>query len=117
MQPRLGPRMESPTFRSRLPAADTPRVAIRVIIADDHPVVREGLRRYLDEEDDIVVIGDLDFKRIRRHLPDLRRGTHLGLDGVTAHRGHEVLTMAGERSLLDLDGELVQEDGRWLFEP
>lgn len=31
---------------------------IRVFMADDHPVVREGLRRILEEEEDIVVIGE-----------------------------------------------------------
>ena len=59
---------------------------------------------------DIVVIGDLNFKMIRRHLPDLRRGTHLSLKEVTSHRGREVLTVSEERPLLDLDGELVGYD-------
>lgn len=31
---------------------------IRVIIADDHPIVREGLRKLLSLEDDIDVVGD-----------------------------------------------------------
>jgi two-component system, NarL family, response regulator LiaR len=34
------------------------RRPIRVIIADDHVVVREGLRMFLAEEDDIDVVGE-----------------------------------------------------------
>ncbi|WP_336212158.1 response regulator transcription factor [Nonomuraea sp. LPB2021202275-12-8] len=31
---------------------------IRVLIADDHPVVRHGLRTFLDLQDDITVVGE-----------------------------------------------------------
>ncbi|MFG1705481.1 response regulator [Nonomuraea sp. M3C6] len=31
---------------------------IRVVIADDHPVVRQGLRTFLDLQDDITVVGE-----------------------------------------------------------
>lgn len=31
---------------------------IRVLIADDHPVVRQGLRTFLDLQDDIDVVGE-----------------------------------------------------------
>lgn len=34
-----------------------PRV-IRVLIADDHPVVRQGLRTFLDLQDDLDVVGE-----------------------------------------------------------
>ncbi len=33
---------------------------IRVLIVDDHPVVRKGLRQVLEIEDDIEVIGEAD---------------------------------------------------------
>jgi DNA-binding NarL/FixJ family response regulator len=33
-------------------------VAIKVLIADDHSLVRQGLRRYLDMADDIDVVGE-----------------------------------------------------------
>ncbi|MEW2356528.1 response regulator transcription factor [Spirillospora sp. NPDC029432] len=33
---------------------------IRVLIADDHPVVRQGLRTFLGVQDDIEVVGEAD---------------------------------------------------------
>ncbi len=56
---------------------------------------------------DIVVIGDIDWKTIRRHLKDLRRGTHLSMKEVTFHHGARVETECLEPAFLDLDGELV----------
>lgn len=32
--------------------------AIRVVVADDHPIVREGLRRFLDSREGIEVVGE-----------------------------------------------------------
>ncbi len=36
------------------------RGAIRVLIADDHPVVRQGLRTFLGIQDDIEVVGEAE---------------------------------------------------------
>src|SRR5712691_4482402 len=36
----------------------TSTVAIRVLVVDDHWVVREGLRRYLTDEPGVMVIGE-----------------------------------------------------------
>ncbi len=49
---------------------------IEVVIADDHPVVREGLRRILSESDDIRVVGEAEsgeevVERARELAPDL----------------------------------------------
>ncbi|MEZ4691594.1 MAG: hypothetical protein R3A12_16115 [Ignavibacteria bacterium] len=39
---------------------------ITVIIADDHPIFRKGLRQMLNEEDNIKIIGEADNGR--KHL-------------------------------------------------
>jgi len=49
---------------------------IRVLLADDHAVVRKGIREFLEEASDIVVVAEAadgeEAKRlIRRHLPDV----------------------------------------------
>ena len=59
---------------------------------------------------DIVVFGDMDWKTIRRHLKDLRQGTHLAMKEVAFHRAREVTVESRERAFLDLDGELVGVD-------
>ena len=56
---------------------------------------------------DVVIIGDMDWKAIRSHLKDLRRGTHLALKEVSFHRARVVETVSREHAYLDLDGELV----------
>jgi NarL family two-component system response regulator LiaR len=49
---------------------------IRVLIADDHPVVRQGLRRFLESYDDIEVIGEAEtgaqaVSLVAEHVPDV----------------------------------------------
>jgi DNA-binding NarL/FixJ family response regulator len=46
---------------------------IRVLIVDDHPVIRYGLKYMLESEDDIKVVGELDdILGIGELIPDLR---------------------------------------------
>jgi NarL family two-component system response regulator LiaR len=49
---------------------------IRVIIADDHPVVRNGLRGFLETHADIEVVGEAEngvqaVQLVREHVPDV----------------------------------------------
>src|SRR5438034_2767409 len=49
---------------------------VRILIADDHPILREGLRRLLEAESDLRVIGEAGdgieaVKGVRRLNPDL----------------------------------------------
>ena len=38
----------------------------RVLIVDDHPIVRQGLRRVMENEDDLVVCGEAESARDAR---------------------------------------------------
>src|SRR2546421_743798 len=49
-------RASAPSCRSTMPTSAEPPT--RVLIVDDHGVVREGLRAYLELEPDIQVVGE-----------------------------------------------------------
>lgn len=49
---------------------------IRVLIADDHPIVRKGLRQFLDAESDLQVVDEASdgmeaLEKAREHRPDV----------------------------------------------
>ena len=51
---------------------------IRVLIADDHALIREGIRKMLDRESDMEVVADATdgeklLDEVRRHHPDVVR--------------------------------------------
>jgi len=54
---------------------------------------------------DVVCLGDFSTLMLLRHLPKLYKGTHLGIPGVTVHRGRSVVITTAEKALLDIDGE------------
>ncbi len=66
---------------------------IRVVLADDQPLVRAGFRMILEAENDIVVVGEADdggaaLELVRRELPDvvLMDIRMPGVDGLQATR-------------------------------
>lgn len=81
--------------------------AIRLLLADDHPVVRAGLRAVLESEDDLHVVGDVATAEdavarsavggIDVVLRDLQFGRSMG--GVEATRQITALT-GGPRVLI-----------------
>src|SRR6201987_25273 len=65
--------MKGPPRVSNFSAAPAQR---RVLIVDDHPIVRQGLRRMIEPEPDLVVCGEVQTEReartaIRALAPDV----------------------------------------------
>jgi DNA-binding NarL/FixJ family response regulator len=84
------------------PRASAPRTRIRVAVADDHPVVRDGLVAMLETQSDFTVVGQAATGTEALALIGTNRPDVLlldlempGLDGVGVLRG---LTEAGERT-------------------
>ena len=53
-----------------------PTSSIHVILADDHAVVRRGIREFFTEAGDIVVVGEAEtgqraFEMVCQHRPDV----------------------------------------------
>jgi DNA-binding NarL/FixJ family response regulator len=56
-----------------VPALDTKPQMIRVVLADDHPIVRDGLRKLLTLEEDIEVVGEAsDGREVVQVVQDTR---------------------------------------------
>jgi YegS/Rv2252/BmrU family lipid kinase len=55
---------------------------------------------------DVVIIGDIDFKTVRKNLGPLREGKHLDLPEITFFRARE-LKIESSQEMIDLDGEFV----------
>jgi len=63
-------------FSEEQPSPSEGKQTIRVLLADDHPIVRDGLRKLLALEDDIEVVGEASDGRqvlemIQEHEPDV----------------------------------------------
>ena len=62
--------------RPKQPASSRARTRHQVLIVDDHPIVRQGLRRLIDQEKDLAVCGEAESlaeaeTAIRKLRPDL----------------------------------------------
>ena len=70
-----------------------PKPTIRIVIADDHPIFRDGLRKLLDNEDDMQIVGEVS-------------------------NGTECTTMVGKLKpdILLLDLRMPEKDGLTLLE-
>ena len=78
-------------------------VKIRVLIADDHIVVREGLVAILNRQDDLIVVGEAAngreaLEQWRKHRPDitlmdLRMPEMSGVAAIDAIRAEDDQTL------------------------
>ncbi len=75
---------------------------VRIIIADDHPIFRDGLRKLLETEPDLRVIAEAGdgveaVRLVRRHQPDIvlmdiSMPKRSGLEALRELNGSSVLT-------------------------
>jgi DNA-binding NarL/FixJ family response regulator len=80
-----------------LPLEGQPK--IRVLVVDDHPAMRDGLRHYIDSEPDMAVVGEAangksaveEFLCLRPDvtLMDLQMQIAGGLQAISAIRSHD----------------------------
>ena len=69
--------------------------SIRVLLANDHAVVRAGIRQFLEHADDIVVVGEADDGvgfEVPESPSEFAPGGHFGLLGI-----HERSEMIGAK--------------------
>src|SRR6202166_3205106 len=62
------------------------RGAARILIIDDHPIVREGVRRIIEPEDDLVVCAEADSVRGARAAIK-ETGPHAIIADISLHQG------------------------------
>lgn len=88
---------------------------IKIIIADDHPIFRNGLRRIIETEDKILIIGEADngtkaLEKIRELKPDIAvldidMPKMTGLEVLRELKGSDIkiifLTMYAEEDIFD----------------
>lgn len=115
-----GPTPEQPAGPVTTSPERTPEghPSVRVVLVDDHAVVRRGLRLVLDEHPDIIVVGELDGGREAVEAADSEHPDIMlmdvampGMDGIEATRkikeGHPEIRIIG-LSMFD-DADTAQE--------
>lgn len=72
------PEMSSAVLEAELPPMtdETTKRKIRIVLADDHPIVRDGLKKMLSLESDLEVVGEANdgreaLEQIQMHEPDI----------------------------------------------
>ena len=72
------PEMSASLLEVELPPMidETPKRKIRIVLADDHPIVRDGLKKMLSLESDLEVVGEANdgreaLEQIQMHEPDV----------------------------------------------
>lgn len=110
-------------------------IRIRIILADDHVVVRKGLRSLIDQEPDMIVVGEagdglelLDsVEKLRPDvvLVDLKMPNMNGIDATEEIQRHfpnthtVILTMHADRSYIEramqagVCGYVLKEEDIW----
>jgi two-component system response regulator NreC len=93
-------------------------VTIRVLVVDDHAVVRSGLRHVLDAEEDIETVGEAgsaeeSVRAARELMPDVVLMDVMLGDGSGLDATPEVLRVAPEAKVLVLS---MQDDLRYVRE-
>src|SRR5260370_37986610 len=86
--------MDRPTDRPTMdrPTMDKRSHPIRIVIADDHPIFRDGLRRLLESGGDMKVVGEACDGREAVKLATEIKPDILLLDlGMPRHTGLEAL--------------------------
>lgn len=106
---------------------------IRILLADDHPVVRSGIRKLLDRIEDIDVVGEAcdgqeTLEMVERLLPDvvlldmempLMHGVEVARQlrkrypqvGVLALSGHEDRSYIMDLLQVGVSGYLIKDEG------
>src|SRR5580658_2698423 len=53
-------KISEPTIAKPPPAANGKKDATRVLIVDDHPLLRKGVSQLIDQEKDLMVVGEAE---------------------------------------------------------
>lgn len=88
----------APSEVSDSPVHHEPKGTIRVLLADDHPIVRDGLKKLLSLEDDIEVVGEAaEGRQVLERLQELEPDVLLldlrmpNLDGLSTLQAMQAL--------------------------